>query len=181
MHVFAHCRYLDLLVCLLCICRTKPSAFADKWYQRFFWSRAGSSELFQPIFTQPFLQSNCDAWNKPSFYRSNLFSAILTLMANAGENKCPKGIFQESLARLSDPLELRNRVWVQREKRDRKRETGKVYPNDKGGGLSERTKKTNLFPQKVCFKKPYRTILGPPKTCFTFCLEFFGHIYNTSI
>ena len=99
LHVFAHCRYMDLLVWPLCICQTQQSAFADKWYQRFVWNKAGflpkqfvyfptpvicicrhviypklsemvpwlfSSLLInwnsfvQPIFTQPFLQS--DGW-----------------------------------------------------------------------------------------------------------------------
>ena len=41
LHVFAHWRYMDLLVWLLCICQTQQSAFADKWYQRFVWNIAG--------------------------------------------------------------------------------------------------------------------------------------------
>ena len=39
--VFAHYGYLDLLVSPLCICQTQLSAFADKWYQLFFWSSVG--------------------------------------------------------------------------------------------------------------------------------------------
>ena len=41
LRVFAHWRYMDLLVWLLCICQTQQSAFADKWYQRFVWNIAG--------------------------------------------------------------------------------------------------------------------------------------------
>ena len=52
-YVFAHCRCLDLLVCLFCICQTQPSAFADKWYQRFFWSSAGFLPKLFLYFSSP--------------------------------------------------------------------------------------------------------------------------------
>ena len=72
-YVFAHCRYLDLLVCPLCICQTQLPAFADKWYQRFFWSRAGFlPKLFQYFSSQPSAFS--DRW-----YPYLLFSSLLII------------------------------------------------------------------------------------------------------
>ena len=54
-YVFAHCRYLDLLVCPLCICQTQLPAFADKWYQRFFWSSAGFLPKLFLYFSSPII------------------------------------------------------------------------------------------------------------------------------
>ena len=52
-YVFAHCRYLDLLVCPLCIRQTQLPAFADKWYQCFFWSSAGFLPKLFLYFSSP--------------------------------------------------------------------------------------------------------------------------------
>ena len=60
-YVFAQCRCLDLLVCLFCICQTQPSAFADKWYQRFFWSSAGFLPKLFLYFSSP-ISSFSDRW-----------------------------------------------------------------------------------------------------------------------
>ena len=54
-YVFAHCRYLDLLVCPLWICQTQPSAFAVKWYQSFFWGIAGFLPKLLQYFSSPII------------------------------------------------------------------------------------------------------------------------------
>ena len=54
-YVFLHCRYLDLLVCPLCIRQTQLPAFADKWYQRFFWSSAGFLPKLFLYFSSPII------------------------------------------------------------------------------------------------------------------------------
>ena len=95
------CIYLDLLVWSFCICQTQPSAFADKWYQRFFWSIAGFLSRQLLYFPSPII-CICICISNIHVCKSLLFSSLLI-----NQNTLVQPIFTHPF------LQSEGRWWIQ--------------------------------------------------------------------